>query len=104
MKLKNVMVTVLLIFILAVPYSAQAGDDRMLQGFLGIMKEMHKQSGADADPNSKGIMDAFGKAMDGGKADRRQGKGDRQRQGKGKGKGKGKGRQANSDKLRRRQN
>ncbi|MCB1781316.1 MAG: hypothetical protein KDJ34_14760, partial [Candidatus Competibacteraceae bacterium] len=75
MKLKNIATTGLWIFILTVPYSVQAGNDQILQGFMGIMKEMQKQSGADADPNSRAIMDAFGKAVDG--RDDRQGRGDR---------------------------
>ncbi|MCB1919136.1 MAG: hypothetical protein KDJ28_04035 [Candidatus Competibacteraceae bacterium] len=119
MKLNNIMITVLWISLLAIPPSTQAGNDEVLRGFMSIMQEMQKQSGADADPNSKAIMDAFGKAM-GGKGDRdRQGKGkgDRDRQGKGKGKGdrdrqgkgkgdrdrqgKGKKRQAKGDRQRR---
>ena len=107
MKLNNIMITVLWISLLAIPPSTQAGNDEILRGFMGIMQEMQKQSGADADPNSKAIMDAFGKAM-GGKGDRdrqRKGKGDRDRQGKGKGdrdrQGKGKKRQAKGDRQRR---
>jgi hypothetical protein len=87
MKLNNIMITALWISLLAIPPSAQAGNDDVLRGFMGIMQAMQKQSGAaDADPNSKAIMDAFGKAIDG-KDDRRQGKGDRDRQRQGKGKG-----------------
>jgi hypothetical protein len=113
MKANPVTIAALWFFTLVVPCSAQAGDEAILKGFMGIMQEIQKQSGADADPNSKAIMDAFGKALDG-KDDRRQGKGDRdrQRQGKGKGdrdrqrQGKGKGdrdRQGKGDRDRQRQ-
>ncbi|MCB1771855.1 MAG: hypothetical protein KDJ31_19475 [Candidatus Competibacteraceae bacterium] len=90
MKLNNIMITVLWISLLAIPPSVQAGNDEVLRGFMGIMQEMQKQSGADADPNSKAIMDAFGKAIDG-KNDQRRGKGDRQGKGKGDRQGKGRG-------------
>jgi hypothetical protein len=104
MKANPVTIVALWFFTLVVPCSAQAGDEAILKGFMGIMQEIQKQSGADADPNSKAIMDAFGKALDG-KDDRRQGKGDRDRQGKGKGdrdrQGKGNGRQAKGDRQHR---
>lgn len=115
MKANHITVAVFWFFTLIIPCSAQAGDEAILKGFMGIMQEMQKQSGK-ADPDSKAIMDAFGKAIDS-KDDRRQGKGksdrdrqrqskgdrDRQRQGKGKGdrQGKGNGSQAKGDRQRR---
>ena len=86
MKLNNTMITVLWISLLAIPPAVQAGNDEVLRGFMGVMQQMQKQ-GADADPNSKAIMDAFGDAING-KNDRRRGKDNRQGKGKGKGKGK----------------
>jgi hypothetical protein len=104
MNLKQILFTALWISMLITPYSAQARDEAILQGFLGVMKEMQKQSGADADPNGRAIIDAFGKAIDG-KADRRQGREDRQRQGKGREdrqrQGKSDGRQAETINQRR---
>jgi len=90
MKSITTLVTALGISLLTLSAPAQAGDDAMLKGFLGVMTAMQKQAGDGADPTGKAVLDAFGDAIDS-KGGKGKGKGDRQRQGKNQGDRQGKG-------------
>lgn len=84
MKSMTTLLTALGISLLTLSSPAQAGDDAMLKGFLGVMTAMQKQAGDGADPTGKAVLDAFSDAIDD-KGKGSKGKGDRQRQGKNKG-------------------
>ncbi|MDQ5908894.1 MAG: hypothetical protein QG599_987 [Pseudomonadota bacterium] len=70
MKLKRQIYAILSVSALFMPGAVQA-DDRAVQGVMGVMRMMQEQSGANADPNSKAIMDGVRRAMESSGRDQR---------------------------------
>ena len=63
MKTENMVFAILWVAMSGAPQVSQADDKAAMQGVMDVIKTMQQQSGSNADPGSKAIMDILGNTL-----------------------------------------